>query len=262
MRLRLALVAVVALAVRPAAGDEGGAALLPDVFVRLTAARYSPTETDLHWTGWIGAGAGLVRIGGTTAYFDADVETILGDTRRPFEANQANYHLAVGLRRRVGKADVALFFHHVSRHEVDRPKPEAVDWNVLGLRASLRLPEGSPIPARVSASVGHTTLASLVGYRWEVTARGEADVLTRRWATLYLTADARLVTADSSEQFPRNGFADLRVEAGPRWRRDGRSLELYAAYERRNDVFIVGPGTRVRALFGFRIGYVSGPERP
>src|SRR5687768_3510936 len=81
-----------------------GVEVLPDVSVHLRAARYLPVERDMHWQGWIGAGAGLLRVEAVTAFIRGDVETIVGNSLRAFEANQANYHLEVGLRRRVGRA--------------------------------------------------------------------------------------------------------------------------------------------------------------
>ena len=121
-------VAALLLTAIPSARAE----LLPEVSVHLRAARYVPARTDFHWQGWIGAGASLVRVGGTTAYFTSDVETIIGNTLRAFEANQANYHLEAGVHQRAGRGTATLFFHHVSRHNVDRPKIQAVDWNILG----------------------------------------------------------------------------------------------------------------------------------
>jgi hypothetical protein len=199
----------------------------------------------VHWTGWIGAGAGLVRVAEVSAYFTADVESILGWERRPFEATQANYHLEAGLRRPVGAFTAAVFFHHVSRHAVDRDKPEAVDWNVLGVRAA-----GPLTPSvRLHASVGHTTLASLVGYRWEVAGGLDVD-LTR---PLYAAGGVRLVTVEPDPALPRGSFADWRAEAGGRFRRDRAILEAFAAFERRNDVYILAPSVRNRLLLGFRI---------
>jgi hypothetical protein len=71
-----------------------------------------------------------------TGYITVDVETILGRERRPFDANQANYHLEGGLRSRAERHLLIPFFHHISRHLVDRPKTQLVDWNLLGLRAA------------------------------------------------------------------------------------------------------------------------------
>jgi hypothetical protein len=251
---RIAVALVLALAALPARAD--GIALLPDVSVRLSAARYEPVETDMHWMGWIGAGAGLVQTGGVTAYFTADVETIIGNTRRAFDASQANYHLEAGLRRAVGERhQAALFFHHVSRHLVDRPKVQAVDWNVLGLRFAGRRP--GRVPVGFAFGVGHTTLASLVGYRWEATGHVDAALLSGKSGEAYVAGDARFVTVARSPAFPRGDFLDRAAELGGRWRKGGRTLETFVAWERRHDVFLEVPGARTRALLGFRIAYVG-----
>jgi hypothetical protein len=46
------------------------------------------------------------------------------------------------------------------------------------------------------------------------------------------------------------------MEGGARWARDGRTLDLFAAIERRNDVYLEIPGRQDRALLGFRISYL------
>ena len=242
---RIALLA--ALACPPLSARAADLEILPDVSVHLEAARYQPAATDLHWTGWIGAGAGLARVNDVTGYFAADVETILGWERRPFEATQANYHLELGVRRPVGRLTAGVFFHHVSRHAVDREKPEAVDWNVLGVRLHGTVTDR--LGVRVSA--GHTTQASLVGYRWELTAGLDVGL----GAPVYAAADVRYVTVDPDPLFPRGNFADLRAELGGRWPRERAVLDLFAAFERRNDVLLLVPAVKNRLLIGFRIGY-------
>lgn len=246
------VLAAVLLAAGPAWAAGTEVALLPDLWLHLEAARYAPTAPDLHWTTWIGGGAGLFRVGGTTAYFTADVETTAGNTRRGFDATQANYHLEVGLRGKLGGHPVGLFLHHVSRHHIDRPKTQAVDWNVVGVRGGTGVPG---LPVRIEASVGHTIQDSLVGYRWELTERADADLVSRPWGKLYLLQKARFVSAEPSPAFPRRRLWDVSLETGVRWPRAGRSLELFAAYEHRSDVLIEEPLAKDRALFGFRIGF-------
>jgi hypothetical protein len=243
------LLAALPLLATPASADPP--AFLPEVFARLTAARYVPADDDQAWTGWIGGGADLFTAGRTTLQFTADVETVIGRERRTFDANQANYHLTVAARVDAGRATVTPFFHHVSRHVVDRPKTQAVDWNMVGVRAALPLPGER---GRVTLGVGHTIQVSLVGYGWELTARGEADLLKRDFGALYAVLELRHVTADPVPEFPRGGFTDWTVEGGARWRSGPRSLDTFAAFERRNDVFVEVPGARDRLLLGFRIG--------
>ncbi len=245
------MLAALLATVAPTVAAEGPR-LLPAVTLHLEAARYEPVETDLHWVGWLGGGADVLRAGGVSAYFSGDVETIIGNTRRAFDATQVNYHLETGLRRSFGRAVVNPFFHHVSRHYSDREKPEAVDWNVLGLRASARWPEAR-IPLHLAGSIGHTTLASVVGYRWEITGSADALLAGGNEAGLFAAAAARFVTIDPDPRLVRGDFLDFRAEAGARFTRGPRVLETWAAFERRNDVFLEVPGARRRALFGFRI---------
>ena len=257
MRTPLLILCILALG---AAASAGQPELLPDASLRLEASRYAPVETDLHWDSWIGGGASLVRWDAATAYLTADLETVLGNTRRTFDATQANYHLEVGGWLKLGEKEVSVFFNHVSRHVVDRPKPEAVDWNVLGARVMAPLPRWLAAPGRVTLGVGHTTQESSVGYRWEVTARVEADLVGRGSTRLYATADARLVTAEASPRFPRGDFVDFNAEGGVRFSNGARALQFFAAFDHRNDVFVETPGVRDRAQFGFRIGV--GPSSP
>ncbi|HEY8151785.1 MAG TPA: hypothetical protein VIK51_22955, partial [Vicinamibacteria bacterium] len=234
-----------------AARSASGADFLPAVSLHLEAARYAPVETDLHWTTTMGGGADVIGIGGFRAYIVGDVETIIGSTRRAFDASQANYHLETGGRWLMHGVTVNPFFHHVSRHLSDREKAPAVDWNMLGVRAEAALGQGRR--ARVGGSVGHTTLASLVGYRWELTGHGDVDLIRHDRTSGYAAARARLVTIDPDPALPRGDFLDWALEGGVRFRREHRVFEGFAAYERRNDVFLLVPGARDRGLFGIRI---------
>src|SRR5690242_20528994 len=46
----------------------------------------------------------------------ADLEAVLGDEFRPFDPNQNNYTLEASTSARIRTTEVALVFHHVSRH--------------------------------------------------------------------------------------------------------------------------------------------------
>ena len=127
-----------------------------------------------------------------------------------------------------------------------------MDWNILGVAVATTL--GAERRAHVSGSVGHTTLDSIVGYRWELTARATYDVYRRGDTALYAAARARLVTIDPEPELPRDDFLDWAFEGGVRLRRGGAAFEGFAAYERRNDVLLLAPSARDRGLFGIRIG--------
>lgn len=253
-----ALGAALVLALLPGELGAGEIEILPEVTVQLEGAYYVPAEDAFVWDTWIGAGASLLRVKATTAYITADVETVLGRERRIFDANQANYHLEGGLRIRTGRHLVIPFFHHVSRHLVDRPKNQLVDWNLVGVRVSGPLPEEFPLPARYALSVGHTVQWRTVGYEWELRGVLDLDLFRRPWGTSYLRADLRFVTVSTQARVPRGNFADFLGEGGVRFGGGGRSVDLFVAYEHRNDVSLFAPGARDRALLGLRIGLGPG----
>lgn len=235
------------------------ARFLPEGALRIMGARYVPAERDFQWDTWVGGEIGLVRVSGTTLLAEVDVETILGNELRAFDANQANYHLEGVVKRSWGQRTVELFFNHVSRHTEDRPKPQTVDWNILGLRLSGPLGR-TPFPTRFLVSAGPTTRSSLVEYRFEGVVRLEADVLEKPWGAFYLSAMLRGVKTESTAVLARSGFVDVNVEGGARIRRGQRSFHVFAAYERRNDVYPLVPVLRNRLLLGLRFGIIDKSE--
>jgi hypothetical protein len=253
-RLPPARLPLLAAAVLLAPLTGSAADFLPAVSLHLEAARYAPVETDLYWTTTIGGGADVFGVGGFRGYIVGDVETIIGSTRRAFDASQANYHLETGGRWLFHGVTVNPFFHHVSRHMIDREKEPAVDWNMLGVRAEAGFSPGGR-RAKVGGSVGHTTLASLVGYRWELIGHGDVELLGNERTSGYVRAGARFVTVDPEPELPRGDFLDWIVEGGFRYRRDHRVFDAFAAYERRNDVLLLVPSVRTRGLFGIRFRF-------
>ena len=239
------------LSTRSASAED--AKFLPFIGPQLEAARYSSANEEFAWVGWIGARTDLVDVGKSTAFFNPNVETILGHRVRSFEAVQANYSLEVGLRRAIGRRQASLFFHHVSRHEQDRLKVQAVDWNFLGLRLE------SPWPARwnrgggFAASFGAATLSSGVNYDWEARMTADIDIVRKGEKSLFFLADGRRVGAVPSTGYSRGSFTDFRGELGFRFARESRRFSLFVAYDHRNDARIQGPLVIDRALFGFRI---------
>jgi hypothetical protein len=249
--------ALLALLAAPAARAQD-VAFLPDAALHLEGARYAPSEVELDWTTWIGAGLGLVSVRGATAYFAGDMETILGHERKQFDADQVNYHLEGGIRFPVGSSLLVPFLHHVSRHLIDRPKTPNVDWNLVGLRLVGDLPDAFPLPTRYAVGVGHTVETAYVAYEWELTARIEAKVWRWSRGEAYLRIAARAVTTKSTPALPRDAFLDFAAEGGMRVARGGRHLDVFVAYEHRNDVYVLNPGFRDRTLFGLRLA--SSPE--
>jgi hypothetical protein len=252
----------IAVLLLPATVAAGDVELLPDLSARLEGSYYAPSEDAFVWDTWIGGGAGLLRVEAATVYITADVETILGRERRPFDANQVGYHLETGLKIAAGPCLVVPFFHHVSRHLVDRPKTQLVDWNLLGIRIAGQFHPSFTGPGRYSASVGHTVEWRTVGYQWELEGVFDLELLRRAWGGPYVGADVRFVSVDPEGRLARGDFVDFLGEGGVRYARGGRSLDVFVAYERRNDVFVLAPGVRDRALLGVRVDFTPAAGLP
>ncbi len=139
---------------------------------------------------WGRGGARLVSEARSTAYVGGDVETMTGERMSSFQAKQANYHLEAGLRLPVAALYLVPFFHHVSRHRIDRPKLLEDNWNVLGVRVAGALPASFPWPTRYALAIGRAIRWNYVAYEWELTARVEAGVWRRSWGEVYLRAVA------------------------------------------------------------------------
>jgi hypothetical protein len=148
---------------------------------------------DAHWGGELD----LVDYGRGAVTFAAVYQTILGDEFREFDPNQGNYTLEGAASVRTRPVEVALVFHHVSRHLSDRPKRFPVDWNMLGARVRTGLTRGrTEIQARVD--VRSTVQKSFVDYRWEMDGDARTQIrLTPRVALVGL-GGVRVLGVDGS----------------------------------------------------------------
>jgi hypothetical protein len=114
------------------------------------------------------------------------------------------------------------------------------------------LPHG--LPGSFLLGAARTVQRSFVDYEWEFLAAVHVPAVQWTHGELFVESEARFVTTTNRAPYFRDGFVDFTGAAGVRLRREGRVLDLFAAYEHRNDVFLLVPDVRDRALFAFRIG--------
>ncbi|MEO8358678.1 MAG: hypothetical protein ABI672_01500 [Vicinamibacteria bacterium] len=236
-----------------ASGQTDGGKFLSSMGPQLEAARYSQANEEFAWVGWIGARVDLYEKGKWTAFFNPNVQTILGHRVRSFEAVQANYSLELGVRRQVGRGQVTPFFHHVSRHVQDRDKIQAIDWNFAGVRYESPWPERWHRGGAFGASTAVATLSSGVRYNLEGRLSGDIDLVRKGNRAAFLLADVRIVRAEPSPNFDRKRVTDFRAELGFRFWKERSQFALFAAYEHRGDALIPQALVTSRGLFGFRI---------
>ena len=87
------------------------------------------------WIADYGGDVDLLGYGAGRVNFLANYEAIVGEEFRRFDPNQGNYILDVSSSLRRGALELAVVFHHVSRHLSDRPKTFHIDWNMVGIQA-------------------------------------------------------------------------------------------------------------------------------
>lgn len=180
-----------------------------------------------------------------------DYEAVLGDEFRPFDPNQGNYTLEASSSARLSDTEVAVVFHHVSRHLSDRPKRFAIAWNVLGVRVLRRVSvEGFTID--VVATGGKVVQNSFVDYTWT----GDLDLMVRRAVSPRLGVfahgfgNAFLVDQTIARRDRQLGGT---VEVGLRINGRAGAVELFAGAETRVDADPIDRIARRWALAGFRL---------
>jgi hypothetical protein len=152
---------------------------------------------------------------------------------------------------RFGKTEVFAILNHVSRHLGDRPKPEAVAENSLGVRLLRRFEDrGTSLDLRVD-------LRKVVAVAFDdYTMMGDIDTTLRIRLTGRTTVFGRIyaegVTVDSTVA-NRNGQYGGRAELGVRIRGQGGVLELFAGTERMLDADPLDRMVATWPLLGFRI---------
>jgi hypothetical protein len=202
------------------------------------------------WDATFGGELDLVDFTRGRLVFEAEYRAGLGNEFQPFDPTQGHYTLAGVLSARTGPVELAAVYHHVSRHLGDRPKPDPVDWNMLGARVRTTLARGAT-EVDLRADLRGAVLHTFVDYLWEADAETRARVrLTGR--TAFLAAGRiRVVGVDGSRS--RGTQYGARGEGGVRMDGAGAALELFLAAERRIDPYPLEFGTRSWVIAGFRV---------
>jgi hypothetical protein len=201
---------------------------------------------DARWGGELD----LIDYGLGAVTFVANYETILGSQFREFDPNQGDYVLEGSGSARVGPAELAGVFHHVSRHLSDRPKRFAVDWNMIGGRVRTGFVRGrTEVQGRMD--LRHVVARSFVDYEWEMDGVARAQVrLTPRVALAALGA-LRVVGVDGSRG--RGSQYGWRSDGAVRLDGPAAALELFVAAERRVDPYQLEFSSATWLTTGFRL---------
>ena len=223
---------------------------MPRTAFHLDAEHLSGDDPRYAWDADFGGELDVVDYGRGRFTFLANYQVVLGEEIRLFDPNQGNYILAGFVSARIRQTEVAAQLYHQSRHLADRPKEEAIDWNMLGLRALRRFSYRQAVfDARADAR--GVFMKTTVDYSWEIDAGVRSDMKIRPRVGLLAAGDIRYLGVDGSLE--RGNQTGYRVEGGVRFEGDAGAIELFVGGERRIDPYPVEFGIAEWVTVGFRL---------
>jgi hypothetical protein len=240
------LLVVLASGAVPARAQE----LFPRFDFRFDGQYLTSSDPRFNWSFNFGADTDVVDYRRGRATFRANYEVVAGEEFRRFDVNQGNYLLEGATSLRLDRVELALVWHHISRHVSDRPKRFPIDWNQLAGRVQVNGARGTTVVAW-ETDVRATVTKAYVDYTWEIesTARIRRP-WTRRVAAIG-AGNVRVVGVDGSRE--RGTQVAGRVEGGVRLNGRAAAAELFAGIERRLDPYQLEFGTSSWFLAGFRL---------
>jgi len=223
-----------------------------DRLMRSQTAQEQLVDQRFSWDMHYGGEFDLVDYVRGRATITADYQAVLGNEFRPFDPNQANYALEVALSARASdRTEIAGFFHHVSRHISDRPKPFAVAWNLLGARF-LHHGQRGKTTFDVTVEGGGVVAHAFVDYLGITGGQFQVRHPFNAHAGMFLHAEGQLFLVDKDE-VGRSHQAGARAEAGIRLNGRGGVMELFAGYETRPDAHPLERLSQRWGLVGLRL---------
>ena len=223
---------------------------LPRTAFHMTAEHLSGDDPRYVWDANFGGELDIVDYGAGRFTFEGNYQVVLGEEIRAFDPNQGNYILAGITSARLGATEVAGVLYHQSRHLADRPKQDAVDWNMIGGRVRRRfLYREATIDAR--ADLRGVFMKSFVDYSWELDAGVRTDVKVRPGVGVLAGVGTRYLGVDGS--LNRGNQTGYRLEGGVRLEGRAGAIELFLAAERRIDPFPLEVATARWMTAGFRL---------
>jgi hypothetical protein len=223
---------------------------MPRMSFHLAAEHLSGDDPRYVWDADFGGELDVVDYGTGRFTFVANYQVVLGEEIRSFDPNQGNYILAGFVSARIRGTEVAAQMYHQSRHLADRPKEEAIDWNMLGGRVRRGFSYRQAVfDAR--ADLRGVFMKTNVDYSWELDASLRSDMKFRPRIGLWASGNIRYLGVDGSRD--RGNQTGYRVEGGVRFEGTVAAIEVFVGGERRIDPYPVEVGIAEWVTAGFRL---------
>jgi hypothetical protein len=217
----------------------------------LSASALGSGDVHFQWDTHLGGDLDVADYGFGRIWAAVDYEALLGSELSPFDPQQAYYALQAASSYRAGPVELAVLFHHVSRHLSDHDKAFPIAWNVVGGRADGVI-ELNGLTIEAHGDAGAVTEHAYVDYRW--TATGDVRIRrplgTRAEVFVHGIGDAYGVDPSLAGRSTQLGGL---IEGGVRFVGRAAVAELFVGYESRVDANPVTRESKRWALGGFRL---------
>jgi hypothetical protein len=232
----------------PPAGEARG--LLPGYTGYISLETLSGGDSRFEWDFDLGADVDLLRAGPARVNLLVNYESVLGKQLQRFDPIFNNYTIDVTGGAEAGAFELAVRFHHLSRHLGDRQKRFGIAWNAVGPQVAWRFDGGA-----VDAQVRGWVLAVYNRYYVDYTTEAGADaivehVLSPRWAVVGRGSAIVMAVEGSARRDTQSGG---RLEGALRFNGGRALLELYLAADRRIDADPIDARPVTWAVAGLRL---------
>jgi hypothetical protein len=228
------------------------AEFLPRTTFQMAANTLSGDDPRFTWDARWGGSADVLDYHFGRLGIVGDYEAVVGSERKNFDIEQGIYILEASTSGFFQGHELALVFHHVSRHLTDREKLKRTAWNVLEARY-LHNFDLSGTKVALIAAAGNTVTHADVDYTWNL----NADVTVRhaigpRWG-LYARGLGEAFGVDPTIRGRTDAQHSGRFEGGVRLDARGGVLELFGGVEHRLDADLRDYLPATWGIMGFRL---------
>lgn len=235
----------------PPASQPRTLEFLSRVDFHLSAAGLAEDDDRFSWDARVGGEFDLVDyiVGRMTVL--AEYQAVLGNQLQLFDPNQGNYNLAAASSGRLGRNEMAIFFHHLSRHLSDRAKTFGITVNDLGWQFTRPFRTGDT-SLELRADVGKVLHVVYLDYTW----LANAEIVVRRplnpRVALFSRARGELYGIDP-DIAGRDDQQGGHVEGGVRLTGGAGAVEFFGGFEKVVDADPIARQARQWAFAGIRI---------
>jgi hypothetical protein len=232
----------------PPPGEARG--FLPGYTGYTSLEKLGSDDSRFQWDFDIGADVDLLRAGRARVNLLVDYEAVLGEQLQRFDPIFNNYTIDVTGGAEAGAFEIAVRFHHLSRHLGDRQKRFGIAWNAVGPQVAWRL-DREPLDLQLRGWVLAVYDRYYVDYATEAGADAIGEhVISPRWAVVWRGSVLVMGVEDSPR---RDTQAGGRLEAALQVRGGRAQAEVYVAVDRRIDADPIEALPVTWALAGLRL---------